>query len=184
MKQLILLFTIYLISATANAQEIPKPAKGKSMIIFSRPAMPAPITQFKFFDSSLFIGQIAGGSNLVYECEPGRHLIWASSENFDFLEAELSPDEIYLVDAQVRTGAFRANVHLAPFDPNNKKAEKVKIRLLKRAQRKKMKKYDPNDDTNMTRRHDKADINQGLNTYKNKKKKNKTIRVITKDMHI
>ncbi|WP_353196428.1 hypothetical protein [Parapedobacter defluvii] len=171
------------IQVPAYAQELPSPAEGKSLIIFTRPALDAPIIQFEYFDGEQFLGKIGPGSYLAYECEPGNRLLWGKSENREYLEAELEPNQTYIIETQVQTGTFQARIKLVPFDPKRKNAEKVKKRLLKRIAKRNEKRFNPAE----AKEPDhwmRATINQGMADYEKMKKKNKEIGAITPDMHL
>ena len=184
MRKLLLITLLLSIAGTyVNAQQFPKPSPGKSLVIFERPPLTAIAIQFRLFDSTRFIGIMGAGNHLVYECDPGKRLFWGTSENRDFLEADLSPDQVYLVGVAVEPGALTARVAFVPFDPNSKRAEKIKNQFLKRLDKGKEKKIGTTlSDQNPAQTQ--SSVENGLQRYQTLKSKNKKIKQLTQEMHI
>jgi hypothetical protein len=131
-----ILHIIMLISFSAFSQGLKKPNEGKALVYFVRSEQLGFLINFKYFDGEKYLGKFNYGKYLAYECEPGKHLFWAKSENIDFLEADLEAGKLYIVDSQPQMGAFKAGVKLVPFDnnvasyKNEKKYTKKKSRVL------------------------------------------------------
>lgn len=108
------------------SQKIKKPPEGKAVVYFVRTSAAGFLINFKYFDGDKYLGKYADGYFMPYVCEPGKHLFWAKSENFDFVEADLEAGKIYVIDAVGKMGAFKAAVELTPYDDNvnNYKNEK------------------------------------------------------------
>ncbi len=125
MKKLIFLL-IVLVSFSGNGQELKKPTEGKSLVYFVRTSGLGFAINFKYFDGEKYLGKFNYGKYMVYECEPGKHVFWASSENKSVLEAELEAGKVYIINSEVRMGILYAEVELLPFDnnPNNYKTTK------------------------------------------------------------
>lgn len=125
-----------LVSFSIFGQELQKPSEGKTMVYFTRVDQMGFLINFKYFDGEKYLGKFNHGKYLAYECEPGKHLFWAKSENVHFVEADLEADKIYVIDSEPQMGAFKAGVKLIPFnnDPasfkNEKKYTKRKNRIL------------------------------------------------------
>jgi Protein of unknown function (DUF2846). len=117
---------------TPIAFELPAPAPDKALVIFTRPPLEAPVIQFQYYDGGQYLGKIGPGSYLVYECDPGSHVLWGKSENMSFIDADLEAGRVYLVNTRVTSGLTRARVDLVPYDPTQKNAERLKNRLLRR----------------------------------------------------
>jgi hypothetical protein len=66
-----------------------------------------------------------------YECPAGENLLWASSENKEFLKCNLKAGGTYMVLVKVTAGAFRNGVGLEPITADHKKFKEVK-KLVKR----------------------------------------------------
>jgi len=188
MRKLFFLTFLFVISLNlcnnaAKAQNLPRPASGKTMVIFERPPLTAMAVQIRLFDSSTYIGLMGAGGHLVYECSPGKKLFWATAENRDFMEADLAADQVYLVQVEAVAGALTARVKLQPYNPTNKRADKVKKQFAKRIDKGREKKIGAalGDQTpDRTRQI----IENGLQRYQTLKQKNKKITQITTDMHI
>lgn len=125
--------TVYLgllASIVAFAQEIAPAPEGKAVVYFVRPSALGMAINFSYFDSTTLIGRFNGPKYIRYECEPGKHLFWARSENRDFVEAEIEPGKIYFIEAIVKMGAVKAAVNLQPVDPADKKRMDKIMKLL------------------------------------------------------
>lgn len=68
---------------------------------------------------------------MVYECEPGKHLFWAASENRDYIEAELEPNGVYFLNAEGQMGVFVASVNFKPLNPNEFKDKRTAYQIIK-----------------------------------------------------
>lgn len=118
----------------SHAQGITPPAEGKAVVYFARIAAVGALINFSFFDKDKFLGKFNGNNYLRYECEPGEHLFWATSENRDFITAELEAGKIYFLESVPRMGAMKAAVQLVPVDPKDaKKIGKIAKLVNKKA---------------------------------------------------
>lgn len=132
----VFLFIVTLLSISVNAQELKKPAEGKTIVYFVRSSGMGMLINFKYFDGEKYLGKFNYGKYLIYECDPGKHLFWSRSENTSFIEAELEPNKIYIIDSEAQMGAIKAGVKLVAFDPKAehyktpKKFEKKKKNIL------------------------------------------------------
>jgi hypothetical protein len=54
-----------------------------------------------------------------YECEPGKQLFWASSENKEFVTADLVEGGTYIVIVDIIMGVMKARVGLKPISAND-----------------------------------------------------------------
>jgi hypothetical protein len=136
MKKVVLILVL-LFSYSTYSQELRKPSEGKSLVYFVRTSGMGFAINFKYFDGEKYLGKFNYGKYMVYECEPGKHVFWASAENKSLIEAELEAGKVYIIDAEVMMGVFYAEVNLAPYDniPENykniKKYERKKDLILK-----------------------------------------------------
>lgn len=89
------------------------------------------LINFRLYDKDLFLGSLASGNYLVYECEPGEHLFWAGAENRDYVEANLEANSVYVINAEGQMGAFVAGVNLSPLNPNEFRDKKVFYQMIK-----------------------------------------------------
>lgn len=133
----ILFLLIVLASFSSYGQGLKKPSEGKSLIYFVRTSSTGFLINFKYFDGEKYLGKFNYGKYSVYECDPGKHLFWAKSENTDYLEVELEAGKIYIIDSEPHMGAIKAGVKLIPFDnnpsnyKNSKKYDNKKESVLK-----------------------------------------------------
>lgn len=114
----------------SKSQIIPPSSDDLSVVYFVRISGVGSMVNFSFYDSTLFIGKIKGGKYIRYECQAGKHLFLARSENDDFLEAELSAGKIYFVDAYGEMGGMKARVLLEAVDTKNPKWMKKILKLI------------------------------------------------------
>lgn len=113
-----------------------------------------------------------------YETDPGEHLFWATSENRDFLTADLREGGIYVVMVNVEMGLAVARVGLIPLDDKQKSFAKVK----KLVDKKGPKERDPADvDASASR---KDYIQESLARYEEKWKEKRKIAHLSPDMAI
>ncbi len=67
---------------------------------------------------------------MIYECDPGPHVFWVAAENRRFIEADLAPDKVYLVEVRPTMGAMKAAVKLFPVKREDEKTLRKISRLL------------------------------------------------------
>ena len=101
---------------TACAQGFQAPTEGKAVVYFTRVTKYGKPTAFEFFHQDKYIGAFKGDQYMRYECDPGEQLFWASTENKEFITAELQAGKTYIVVVDVIMGALKARVGLTPFD--------------------------------------------------------------------
>jgi len=99
---------------TVFAQGFEPPEDGKAAVYFVRVTKYGKPTSFEFFHQDKYIGAFKGDQYMRYEVEPGNHLFWASSENKEFLTAEVEAGKTYIVIVDVIMGAWKARVGLTP----------------------------------------------------------------------
>lgn len=159
-------------------QGFQSPAPGKAVVYFARPSSAGFAIGFDFYDGDKFIGSFAGRNYMRYETDPGEHLFWATSENRDFLTADLREGGIYVVMVNVEMGLAVARVGLIPLDDKQKSFAKVK----KLVDKKGPKERDPADvDASASR---KDYIQESLARYEEKWKEKRKIAHLSPDMAI
>ncbi|MCG2792421.1 MAG: hypothetical protein L6262_02585 [Weeksellaceae bacterium] len=160
-------------SQKITTQEIDKPRDGKSLVYILRTGA-GPLLNFRIYDKDRFLGALSGFKYMVYECDPGAHVFWAASENRDFVEANLEPNAVYVLNAEGQMGAFIAQASLNPLNPNEFRDKRTFYQVVKGA---KKQIYVPATD-------DKTEnIKSGLEKYQSLKTSNsKKIKVLTADM--
>lgn len=97
-----------------TAQGFQPPADGKAVVYFVRVSSMGFAINFEYFDGDQYIGAFKGKNYMRYECEPGTHLLWASSENKEFITADLQAGGTYVVIVDIAMGIGKARVGLSP----------------------------------------------------------------------
>ena len=118
----------------AFAQELIAPSEGRSMVYFLRSSGTGALINFKYFDGEDYLGKFSGPGCFTYECEPGEHIFWVAAENRDFVEAELLPDKIYIIEVRPTMGMMKAAVQLYPIEKDDAKAMKKLNKFLSKNQ--------------------------------------------------
>ncbi|NOX86576.1 MAG: hypothetical protein GXO86_11550 [Chlorobi bacterium] len=119
MKKFSIFVTMLLLAAFANpvfSQGFQAPSPGKAVVYFVRVSGWGSGVTFEFFLGDKYIGAFKGKNYMRYECDPGENLFWASSENKEFLTADLKAGGIYIVIVDVIEGFWKAHVGLTPVD--------------------------------------------------------------------
>ncbi|MCR8666523.1 hypothetical protein NO995_02440 [Aestuariibaculum sp. M13] len=123
---LLLAQTTLLFSQTDSISE------GRAAVYFTRSSGLGGLVNFTYFDGKKVIGKFNGSKYMKYECEPGKHLFWARSENKSFVEAELLGGKTYIIDVIPTLGGLKASVILTPVDKNNYKLKPIQKLLEKK----------------------------------------------------
>ena len=151
-----------LFSQKVVTQEIAKPSEGKSLVYIVKSGA-GYLINFRIYDGDKFLGALNGFSYMVYECEPGKHLFWAASENRDFIEADLEPNGVYVINAKGQMGVVVAGVNLTPLNPNEFKDRRLFYQVIKHYTKQ------PDFNTNVDKSEN---IKQAMEKYEDLKKKN------------
>ena len=114
-RVLIMTLLLFVVGTTVFAQGF-QPTESKAVVYFVRVTKYGKPTAFEFFHNDKYIGAFKGGQYMRYECDPGEQLFWASSENKEFLTAELEAGKMYVAVVDVIMGAWKARVGLSPLD--------------------------------------------------------------------
>lgn len=114
----------------SGLQTFQKPSDGKSLVYILKSGAGA-LINFRIYKDDVFLGVLSSGNYIVVECDPGKHLFWAASENRDFIETNLLPNRVYVLNAEGQMGAFIASVSLKQLDPNKKSNKNLFYRNVK-----------------------------------------------------
>lgn len=134
----------------------------------------APLINFRIFVDGDYVGKFHQEQYLKLYIKPGKHVISAKAENLYVMEAQLEAGKTYVINTEVKMGAFYAGVHLDPVTTKNerrfrrvqKSLAKSKIRTFNEAElRKKTEEY-------------KEIIYKASRKYHKKKKKGKSIPIL------
>jgi len=123
MRYIKLIFVLFFVSsttATLLSQGFKEPSAGKAVVYFVKVTNYGGSTSFEYFHNDKYIGIFKKKNYLRYECDPGEQLFWASSENKEFLAANLKEGGTYIVITDVIMGFWKAHVGLTPIDENDK----------------------------------------------------------------
>lgn len=132
MHRLLILLPVVFLATYSNAQVTHEVPEGKSIVYIMRPSALGLVINFSFYDGDQIIGKFNGRKYLRYECEPGRHIFWARSENRSFVEAELLEGKIYILEALPLPGATRAGVFLSAVDKEEEKLKRFQKLIHKK----------------------------------------------------
>lgn len=124
----VLLIITFFGTSTIHAQGFEPPSEGKSVVYFARINKTGYAVNFKYFDNDKFIGKFKGKNYMRYECTPGEHLFWASSERKYFITTDLNEGGTYIVIVMAKMGGFSAAVKL--YNTEDKKQLKEAIELI------------------------------------------------------
>jgi len=135
LKKVLLFFVIFsgfsgVFAQKVTTQAIDKPSEGKSLVYILKTGA-GMLLNFRVYDKDKFLGAIPSGKYLVYECDPGEHVFWATSENRDYIEANLEPNAVYVINAVGEMGAFIASVNLRPLNPAEFRDRKLFYQIVK-----------------------------------------------------
>jgi hypothetical protein len=120
-------------SSSLFAQGFQPPAEGKAVIYFVRVSGWGGAVSFEYFHGDKYIGVFKGKNYMRYECDPGEQLLWASSENKEFLTADLKAGGTYIVIVDVIMGGWKAHVGLKPITVNDRELfERAKKLVMKK----------------------------------------------------
>jgi hypothetical protein len=179
MKKQIALFSLFILTSIPSiAQEIPDAPTDKAVVYFARTSSLGFAINFVYFDSLQAIGRFNGPKYMRYECEPGKHLFWARSENKDFVEADLEAGKIYFIEVEVKMGAIKAGVELSPVDP---KDTKTMDKILKLVAKKPSETFTKEELETETKNFDDVVV-RGFSKYNEDKQKGKAIKILSKTM--
>jgi hypothetical protein len=123
-----LLFVLFAscIIAPAFSQGFTPPAESNAVVYFVRVSGWGGKVSFEYFHNEKFIGIFKGKNYMRYECPEGENLLWASSEDKEFLRCNLKAGETYIVLVNVEMGAWKARIGLEPLTEENEDFERVK----------------------------------------------------------
>lgn len=126
-KALLLFLAAVMIGiSSTQAQGFQAPADGKAVVYFCRVTMYGAPTSFEFFHNDKYIGIFNKKNYMRYELDPGEQLLWASSENKEFVACDLKPGGTYIIMVDVIMGAMKARVGMTPITASEERFARVK----------------------------------------------------------
>lgn len=84
------------------------------MVYFTRVTKFGFAVSFEYFHNDKFIGVFKGQNYMRYEVDPGEHLFWVSTEDKEFVTADLKAGGVYIIIINVEMGVVKARVGLNP----------------------------------------------------------------------
>jgi len=117
--------------STLFAQGFQPPSAGKAAVYLVRVTGYGSGNSFDYFFQDQFIGNWAGVHYQRFECKSGEQVIWASSENKDFVTSDLKEGGTYIIIIDVIMGAMKAHVGLRPISADDKDFDRVKKMIEK-----------------------------------------------------
>jgi hypothetical protein len=176
---LLVLIPLFIGINQLKSQGFTPPAEGKAVVYFVRATSYGFGVSFEFFHKDKYIGMFKGKAYMRYECEPGQNLFWASSENKEFVPADLQAGGTYIVVVNVIMGMMKAHVGMTPISASNDKFDDVKKLILSEG---------PVviSEEQIVKKNEKLQkvIKKNLDLYENEWKNSKNYKSITSDMAI
>jgi hypothetical protein len=112
--------------SSSFAQGFQPPAPGKAVVYFTRVTGMGFAVSFEYFHQDKYIGFFKGQNYLRYELDPGEQLLWASSENKEFITCDLKEGGSYIVLVDVIMGAMKARVGFNPIASSDERFQRAK----------------------------------------------------------
>ena len=162
-----------------GAQEIPPAPEGKAVVYIVRTSAYGFGNSFAYLDSARLIGKFGATKYIRYECSPGRHLFWVSSENNSFVDAHVNAGRVYFLYVDAEAGENGPTANLLPVDPKNRD---VMMRIFKLMNKKSAITFTPAELAEDTKEL-KADIKKGLTKHAADKAKGEVMASLTADMY-
>lgn len=120
-------------SSITFAKGFQPPSKGKAVVYFARVTKWGGSTSFEYFHQDKYIGIFKKKNYIRYECDPGENLLWASSENKEFITTDLKEGGTYIVIVDVIMGGWKARVGFNPITEKDIEFERAKELILSKA---------------------------------------------------
>jgi hypothetical protein len=126
-KTLIILILAFLQgSSSLFSQGFVPPSPGKAVVYFARVTKYGYKVGFEYFDNDKYIGAFKDKNYMRYECDPGQQLLWASSENKEFITCDLKAGGTYIVIVDMIMGAWKGRVGFTPITADDERFMRAK----------------------------------------------------------
>jgi hypothetical protein len=129
MKLKLLIFALLLALAGSQSmysQGFKEPAPGKAAVYFVRVSSLGFAITFQYFDDDKYIGEFKGKNYMRVECNPGKQLLWISSENKEFIECDLKEGGTYIVLVYIYPGVMKARMETSPISATDERFQEAK----------------------------------------------------------
>ncbi len=174
-----ILLAAFISVANVVAQGFQPPAPGKAVVYFTRVTGMGFAISFEFFHQDKYIGAFKGQNYMRYELDPGQQLLWASSENKEFVACDLKEGGTYIILVDVIMGAMKARVGFNPIASSDERFQRAKELINSKAPVEM-----PQDKIEAMNTKLAKFIPEQLGKYENEWKGTKNFKSITPDMAI
>ena len=181
MKKFNLVLFLLFIGGYAFSQGFTPPAEGNAVVYFVRVSNYGGAVSFEYFHNEKFIGVFKGKNYMRYELPAGEQLLWASSEDKEFLKCDLKAGETYLVLVNIEMGAWKARIGLEPVTVDNEDFDRVKDLVMSKAP---VVTPQSKIDETTQKLEKKGFITEMMDRYENEWKNGKNTKMITQEMFI
>ena len=180
-KSLLFVLVVFSISTPLLSQGFTPPVDSNAVVYFVRVSSYGGSTSFEYFHNEKFIGIFKGKNYMRYECPEGEHLLWASSEDKEFLRCSFKAGETYIVLVNIKMGAWKARLSLEPLTPENEDFERAKKIVYERKPI-----VTPESKIHSTQKKldDRGFIENIMERYENEWKNTEKTKIISADMFI
>ncbi len=114
-------------SQSMYSQGFKEPSPGKAAVYFVRVSSLGYAVTFQYFNDDKYVGEFKGKNYMRIECNPGKQLLWISSENKEFIEADLKEGGTYIVLVYIYPGAWKARMETSPISATDERFENAKV---------------------------------------------------------
>lgn len=125
-KSLLLVLVAMCVTIPVFSQGFTPPADSNAVVYFVRVSGYGGSTSFEYFHNYDFIGVFKKKNYIRYECPAGEQVLWASSEDKEFLNCNFKAGETYMVLVNIQMGAWKARIGLEPLTIENEDFERAK----------------------------------------------------------
>ncbi len=180
-KSVLFVLFVFCFTAPLFSQGFIEPADANAVIYFVRVSGWGGAVSFEYFHNQKFIGIFKGKNYMRYEVSEGEHLLWASSENKEFLRCSFKAGETYMVLVNLEGGTWKARIGLEPLTAENEDFERAKALVYKK---KPIVTSESKIQSTQKKLDDRGFIENIMEKYENEWKNAKNTKTITADMFI
>ena len=180
-RSLLCVLIVFCISSPLFSQGFTPPADSNAVVYFVRVSGYGGSTSFEYFHNEKFIGIFKGKNYMRYECPEGENLLWASSEDKEFLNCNFEAGKTYLVLVNIQMGAWKARIGLEPLTVENEDFERAKELVF---DKKPVVTSESKIESTQKKLDDRGFIEEILERYENEWKDASNTKIISADMFI
>lgn len=179
MKQYIksIVFLFFICIANNYSAQTKSTVEDNATVYIVRTSILGKLIPFDHYVDSSYVGTFTHGKYIKLKIEPGKHLIWATSINKSFVDADIEAGKTYVILSDPRMGALLARVKLVP----KNEPTKSELEIIKNYIRKKEKVSEKDVRTDLgDGKWLKKVVEESMKEYKKLKKKGKEIELLSK----